>query len=358
MPRKPNKDKWTSSHYGFGFCFNKDDKVYTNINGERKSTGLVWRRENKAAGVDILETRIAEFIERRETPEQAKQVATWYQLLKAYALARTNAAPETKRKLNNAISALLPDDFLLNDIDNIREILNKNIELRIKGKKSRILRNSSINKYLELLRQIFRYAVEEGFMKKQPIRKEFNLKEVSDLNRSGFSEEEIERLLGYLKENQLQFYYLVKFLAITGMRISECLSIMISDISQEAIKIRGKGGAIRYFPLESFPELIEIINEVKKENNGKYLFLWRTRGGASHIFNRSLKIVGIYAPYRSFHSLRKYMENKLVNAGVSTFIAAQLVGHSSRTQARHYHDHLQIKELNAHLKSKVSSKID
>jgi len=163
----------------------------------------------------------------------------------------------------------------------------------------------------------------------------------------GLSELEFKRLEKYIetvKENQeftlTRNIILLKFMLYGGMRVSEAISIKLSDISylqeQELYKITfiGKGNKTRI----TYIKRILLENDIDKLNNifkidktnvialsktGKTMTRVRLSEAINVIYRRAgLKISGV-------HILRHTAAKNLLNAGVSIVIVQSILGHAS-----------------------------
>lgn len=338
MPRRPDKNKWISKKFAIGFCYSKEGVVYTNIHSKRRSTGLKWSESNKLKAIRILEERI---IETLNGVNEIKEVNNWFKLVSVYKETRKNSSAELLRKYENAFKALLNKNFYLDDVIGIRAYLNERIE-------KCGLRPTTINRYLSFLKQIFIFGIDEGYLIRNPIRREMLLKEQSDIERKEFTNDEINLILNYSIVNDYELYKLVKFISLTGLRISEALNLNKSDIKPDYISIKGKGDRPRIFPLKPFPELIELIESFESEK----LFKFEERKVANFHLKKVCKALNIDCYYRSFHSIRKYIENKFVNEyNINNFLAAQLMGHTVKVQSQHYAQTKNADELNKLIKA-------
>ena len=132
----------------------------------------------------------------------------------------------------------------------------------------------------------------------------------------------------------------------SGVRINEALTIYWSDVNDKRILIRqGKGDTQREIPLAPFPALRETLKALETLRGGKEgkLFTWTAYAILQLWLRDALVELGIPAGGRSFHSIRKWFENHLLNQMMlPAHITAQILGHTVAIQQKHY-----LKKLNA-----------
>ncbi len=139
-----------------------------------------------------------------------------------------------------------------------------------------------------------------------------------------------------LEQCDLQEKLLVVMLYTLGLRISELASLELSDITQEWVRVIGKGNKQRDIPLlKSTRGLIDeylSIFMVKKflfEKNGERLSENSLRYMITKIFKRvALKV--------SPHQLRHSYASSLLNAGAPIVDVSELLGHSSMATTQIY----------------------
>lgn len=142
----------------------------------------------------------------------------------------------------------------------------------------------------------------------------------------------------------LRFRALVELILSTGVRISEALSIKISDIDyeQKEIKLIGKGNKERIVYLTS--RAVAWINKYlqKRKSDNGYLFV--TRDGSSQLkvhdlwrfFQRDRDLLGLKVNATA-HTLRRTFATKLRDNGVDITIISELLGHADiNTTAKYY----------------------
>ena len=136
-----------------------------------------------------------------------------------------------------------------------------------------------------------------------------------------------------------------------GLRISELVSLELSNISNEWIKVIGKGNKERQIPL------LEQINGeiryyIKYENPKKFLFEKDAKEMNSHqiryLFSKVFKRSGIKA---TPHQLRHSFATHLLHHGARISDVSELMGHSSMVSTQIYTQLENSKKLNEYSKA-------
>ncbi len=333
MPRVRRADRWNHPLYKIGFCLNRGGVVYTEINQQRHSTGLVWDARNKKAALQILEARVREYLEPAQVVIEEPQIVTVGDALREFARIHfPKVSRDTVRIIKNSFDAYLPNSALmLANTEGIRDEI-----LRYVAERGHHVNTQ--HKYLSWLAQFFRFCIEERYCERNPIKSSMLPKKIK-AQREAFSDEELQQLIGYFeaKPEKHEFSLLLRFIACTGVRIAEALSIHWSDIDERRIIIHGKGNRQREFPLSPFPNVIALLRECAayKEANNDKLFRWKAYAILELWIRRALEELGIKGDGRNFHSIRKRAENNWTDE-LPLQIAATLAGHSVRVQESNY----------------------
>ena len=216
------------------------------------------------------------------------------------------------------------------------------------------LAESSISRAVVAIRNFYEFASkEEGFL--NPI-KEFAPPKIPKRLPKALAIAEIESLIshavyeGYLLS--LRNVALIELLYATGGRVTELVSLTISDISklgeEETLTIRllGKGGKERIVPVGKFAQesldqyLVRVRPSLLKERRSDALFL-NARGGvltrqsAWSIVAKAAERAGI-AQDVTPHSLRHSFATHLLDGGADIRVVQELLGHSSVTTTQIY----------------------
>jgi len=157
-------------------------------------------------------------------------------------------------------------------------------------------------------------------------------------------QKEIEIVLSKIKS--LRDKAIFNILLCTGLRISELISINRDDISDNKIKIKGKGNKERIVILSK--QALNILKKYLETRNDENpaLFLGNkkqriTRGGCYFLIKHWLQYCNING---SPHWLRHTFATKLIKSGMSIYALSKLLGHSSPTITQRY-AHLETADL-------------
>ena len=176
-----------------------------------------------------------------------------------------------------------------------------------------------------------------------------------------FSEEQIQRLLK--QPDQRSFtgfrdYTLMLLLLETGVRISECLGIRLSDINMKmgTILIRGKGAKERMVPFQSkMKKVLQSYLEVRGAALTDALFITvdGTTVSKRHIqelirqYGETARITDVRV---SPHTFRHTMAKFYILAGGDIFSLQRILGHSSLETVRIYVEMFSHNVQNQHRK--------
>lgn len=179
------------------------------------------------------------------------------------------------------------------------------------------------------------------------------------------TEKEVEQLLNQFDENineQLVKKLLIQLIYSTGIRISEALSLKVSDIdaNQNTLSVIGKGNKPRIVPFGLLArKLILISITAFKLKEKDYLFQLEngkriSYSQAYHIINSAMKGI-TETKQKSPHTLRHTFATHLINNGADIRSVGEMLGHSSLSSTQIY-THFSIDKLreiykNAHPKS-------
>lgn len=143
------------------------------------------------------------------------------------------------------------------------------------------------------------------------------------------------------KENNQEWYFVVRFLAATGARVSELVQLKVEHVNVGYYDIYTKGGKIRrlFIPKKLRDEAQEWLSANKRESG--YLFLNRfgeritTRGIAQQLKNFAVKY-GLNPKVVYPHSFRHRYAKNFLDKFNDISLLADLMGHESIETTRIY----------------------
>ena len=232
-------------------------------------------------------------------------------------------------------------ELLINNLNHkiISEYL---LELKKKG-----FKDSTINRRYSALNQFFNFEVNESRLKENPmdrIERISSKRVLPDV----LSEEEVEKVLSYVrnlvnissdgkKKKSLRAACLVEVLYATGMRVSELITLKLSDLrlSRRILNVIGKGNKQRIIPITSRAHdiIIKWMNYIPE--NSVYLF--PSYGINGHITRDSINKLlvdislntNIDRKRLTPHKLRHAFATHIMNRGADLRVVQELLGHSS-----------------------------
>ena len=249
----------------------------------------------------------------------------------------------------------------------------------------RQLSNGTIKIYLLQLKKIFEYAIQFGYIKKDPTLKikinykNERAKKQSRVENWYLTDDELNTVLTYcLHKKREDYYYLFKWLYLTGMRVGEATALLINNVFQDPktklwyatisgtlVHVKGKGEvrqeftktASSYRTIALPDEAVEIYKECSKERNkSDYLFRNKFYGSQLSNLNNPFSVSTISHFLRVFvdknkwkkqitsHIFRHTHVSKLAEEGYPLSLITDRVGHSSSEITRKIYLHITKKE--------------
>lgn len=204
------------------------------------------------------------------------------------------------------------------------------------------LAKSTRARRLSAIKQMYRFALEEGWRADNPALRITGPSAAAHLPAT-LSEAEVDLILnapfGRTPQERLRNKTLVEVLYATGMRVSELVTLPASAVrgDPEMILIKGKGGKERMVPLSRPARAVlrEWLVEWDRMNTkGKFLF--PSRGAEGHITRqhfylliKSIAATGGVDPDRvTPHTLRHAFATHLLAHGADLRVIQTLLGHA------------------------------
>ena len=230
------------------------------------------------------------------------------------------------------------------------------------------LTNSTITRKISVLKQFFSFLYSESYIKVNPMSNVTSPKK-NQLLPKFLDESDINKILNYLYKNKdtfknFQTLLLTELLYATGLRVSELVSMKISNISEnmDKIQIVGKGNKERVIPIASLTRklLKEYLNstefkEMKELNGDIWLFPSRNKHITRQAYYYKLKKIAIKAGLDisiiSPHMLRHAFASHMLKNGADLKVIQYLLGHEDISTVQMYtHIHLKdsIKAIKKH----------
>jgi len=143
------------------------------------------------------------------------------------------------------------------------------------------------------------------------------------------------------KDGRINWYFIVRYLAATGARVSELIQIKVEHVKQGYVDIYGKGGKVRriYIPKQLCIETEKWLIEIKLDSG--YLFLNRfgvkiTTRGIAHQLKFFAVEYGMNAKVVYPHSFRHRFAKNFLEKYNDISLLADLMGHESIETTRIY----------------------
>jgi integrase len=143
------------------------------------------------------------------------------------------------------------------------------------------------------------------------------------------------------KDGRTNWYFVVRYLAATGARVSELVQIKVEHVQKGYIDIYGKGGKVRriYIPKRLCAETEKWLAEI--DVNGGYLFLNRfghkiTTRGIAHQLKIFAAEYGMNTRVVYPHSFRHRFAKNFLEKYNDISLLADLMGHESIETTRIY----------------------
>ncbi|HPC56360.1 MAG TPA: site-specific tyrosine recombinase [Caldisericia bacterium] len=235
-------------------------------------------------------------------------------------------------------------EYLKSENLDYKNITRNDIRGFLQKLRDKNLTKKTISRKISGVRSFYRFLLKEEYIDKNPLLT-LELPKVEKKLPTFLTEEEVLKLINSPNKNNvlgLRDYLILKMLYSTGMRVSELVSLRISELNLEKgeVIIKGKGSKERVVFL---PE--DIINDInfylqKRKKNSNYLFLNRkgkllTDKGVRLLVEKYAKRV---IPYKKVtpHTLRHTFATHLLTNGADLRSVQELLGHTKLSTTQIY----------------------
>ncbi len=322
--------------HGSIFVRQGSNKLYIKFKGVNRSTGLDDTPDNRKVAKEMLRqlnakrylTGALQYAHRPTIEERWSE----YKVAKISAL-----EPKTQKGYETAYKAVLVSHAdKICSVESLRHAIHEFI-----GTTS--ISNVSINVYLRSISAFVHWLERKGCIDMFRDYQDFYRKTRKKIVQT-WSDDELRTMYRYFKKTDYEFYLLLRFLELTGLRISEALGITWSSIKGQTIVSKDKTRTDR---LTLSTHALSIIKELKllakqQPREHEHIFRWQPSSSSrlTRTLNTGLAEAGIAKNGRAFHTFRKTFSTRLFQNNLSIADIKDLMRHSSiQTTLDHYKEH-------------------
>lgn len=259
---------------------------------------------------------------------------------------------------NSRMIRYLKNEFGITELEKVKR---QHIQSFINYLSDQGRKETYINGLIKSYRAFFAYCVEEEYISQNPMEKIKWQREEMPVIRT-FNEDEVLRMINYYSGHtflQIRNKFIIVLLLDSGIRNNELCDIRMEDITDNAIRIHGKGKKIRYVPLTTMINKMFVkYNRVrsayikdKPRYQTEYLFLSQ-KGQKLTIeaIERVIKICGDAVKVReeircSPHTCRHYYAQTQLKNGCDLFTVSKLLGHSNINITKRYLNSMETDDI-------------
>ena len=224
----------------------------------------------------------------------------------------------------------------------------------LESRKGKGLSPSTLYRNLISLKIFFRFLKQENFIESDPALL-IDSPKLSQLIPEIMTEQEISRLIeqtGDKGEIRLRDRAIFQMLYASGMRVSELCSLNLSDVDDQTVRVKGKGGKERLVPIakEAIQALDNYLICRKEGSVNKILPLFVTKKGRRMGRTQVWASIKYYAQCANIkknispHTLRHSFATHLLDHGADLRVIQELLGHADISTTDRY-THLSKKRL-------------
>ena len=201
------------------------------------------------------------------------------------------------------------------------------------GHTTKFVSHPTVNRHLAMLRTMFNKARDWGLVEcANPVSRVKFYKENGKVR--PLTEAEVGRVLDaaqaisaakYTSPTGRAIYDICRVVLFTGLRRSEVLNMRWSDIIDDELRVRGKGGKVRTVPLND--EALQAIH--RQPHEGAYVFAVPNRASCSLLRRTSAHVERMTGVHFGLHKLRHAFATRLLASGADIVTISQLLGHAA-----------------------------
>ncbi len=342
MYAKKTQDRILHPVLRYVYVFNRNGFAYISYKSTKESLHMTFSKANS----QLIIRAMNEYIRKKEQYLFTVQGMTLYTAFIEYMKLFEGKMSRQNKTLNKcAIKTIFTEDIYLTEVNKINKAMTAFLKSPNWSQNTKHHYSAKIKKFLNWC-ILKKYIVETG-IPEELVPPRYN-KDVDF-----FATEEINLMNEYFKIKDRNFYLFLRILQITAFRVGSLIKLTWDDVKENEIVIVHKTNY--RFPLGLFPELQEILDELRKEGNKR---LFRHSYSLYHYkLTKGLKELGFNYDYK-FHAFRKYTDNMWDTAGISIEVRAKLLGNSVVTEQRNYNAKPKFNYFRDKISGQVLSKLN
>ena len=269
-----------------------------------------------------------------------------------------NLARSTVKSYENDLKGFC--NFLRKYNYNLLSCTYDNIILWIEFLREQSFEQSTLSRKISTVRQFFNFLFVEKFLALNPVTNIIAPKKNKVLPKF-IDEEDVKKILNYLYINKNSFknfqtLLLTELLYATGLRVSELVSLKLSNLNEDlnSVRIIGKGNKERVIPLAKISRKIllqYLSSSYFLKAKAKYKKSWLFPSRKSHITRQAyyyqLKSIAIKSGLNSIkispHMLRHAFASHMLKNGADLKVIQYLLGHEDISTVQIY-THINLKD--------------
>ncbi len=212
---------------------------------------------------------------------------------------------------------------------------------------SKNLNGTTIHYVYAVMKKAFSFAVKRRYIEYNIIQ-DFDLPRKNEFNYSTYTEDELIKIISYLRLTDNDIFPAVLLAGCFGLRRGECLGIKTSDIGQNSVAVRQSSTYLNHEMISTdcktklskreillSDDVVSALTEYdrRRAENSEGWFL-RIRNGKrissnslNNRFNRVQRKLSL--PHIRFHDLRHTYATVMMKNGINPKIVSRILGHSS-----------------------------